>query len=179
MGVRKTELITGRGYPPLLNWSRKMKTKFLAIAIAISCLLGAVLASSITNSKLTNTYQYPAGPVFARMTIGLDEDVNDITITLPNIQGKLLGFVADQTGADTAWSLTIKDEHGVTLFTSAIMDSGADPNRFAFSSYDNEATANWFLGVPIFGTGSVTIADANDASMSDLDIHLYYEDWRR
>ena len=158
-----------------------MSKRQIVITTVVLCLLSifAVLivdAASSTSSSITRTYQSEARQVFGAWTIGLDEDMNDVTITLPKIQGELLRIVTDQTGADTAWSLTLKDEHGVTHFTSAVMGS-VDPNSYALSEADIEGNEHY--GVPVNGAGSLVIADANDGSATDLDIIIYYLDWRR
>jgi hypothetical protein len=117
---------------------------------------------------------------FGSVTWDAASDVNDVTATLSAIEGYLDGMVIDATlsgGDDTNFDVIIKDEHAVTLFSKTDLDSTNEPMRYALSEADLEG--NEFVGIPVDGTPSITIAGCNDANMTNIAITLYYRDHRR
>lgn len=158
-----------------------MKKLYIPIIIVASIILGLAImqiagASTETHSTLTRlsnaTYE-----TFGSVTLDFASDVNDATVTLGRLQGYLDGVVIDSTGTDTSFKVYIKDEYDITIFSKVDCNSVTEPYRYALKT--EAADANDYFGIPIDGTPKVQIADANDATLTNIAIKLYYRDWRK
>jgi hypothetical protein len=106
-------------------------------------------------------------------------DPNDQTLTLdPNLAGYLDRVVIDHTGTDAAWSLTVTDTDGVTLWSKDDCDANTASYILTFPTLEG----SYIAGIPFAGGVTMAIADANLAGedVNSIHIKLYLrETWRR
>jgi hypothetical protein len=105
--------------------------------------------------------------------------VTDQTIELDDLMaGYLERVVYSHNGNDASWSLTIADHEGVTLYSDATSNAGADPCSYVVTCSDLDG--NVFGGPPFADGLSVSIADADGGTGDAVSVRLYIrEAWRR
>jgi len=150
-----------------------MKKYLLIFVLLISAvLIGATITNTTPNLNL-GAAVYPT-PV--RQSIAFDNDVNDVTVALGTINGWIDEIVIDSTGTDTSYKVYILDENSIAVWSKVNCTSASEPYRLPVTVTDG---TNIFYGARVNGAVSIQIADCNDASMTDLDIYLYFRDYRK
>jgi len=145
-----------------------MKKLIVCLVLAVFIIAGLLMASTESIDVL-DTYR--------NITLNFDNDVNNATVTLSTIVGYIDGVVIDSAGTDTSFKVYVKDEHGIAIFSKTDCTSASEPYRYAISASDTGSTE--FMGVPVFGTPQIQIADANDATLTNIIVYLYCRDLRR
>lgn len=167
-----------------------MRHKFVLITTVVGMVLcvGLVImqmaqGATGTTSVVDDTSMARIQCEFRKYTIDFDEDVNDATVSLPSITGYLDGIVIDSNGTDTSFSVTLRDEHNCNMFVKADCNSVTEPHRYAVTIADSNgvhgAAVAAYAGAPVDGICDVVIADANDATLDDLQVYIYYREYRR
>lgn len=101
----------------------------------------------------------------------------DFTETLVPVYGIIYRIVIDTTGADTDFTITLKDENAKTIFTGSNLSSASEP--YGYAVYEDDTEGNPWAGVPVGGAMTLTMADGDDATMTAISVHIYYlEFWR-
>lgn len=100
------------------------------------------------------------------------DDVNDITQTVMAIYGYAERITIDQTGTDTVFEVTLKDENAITIFTKT--DCNSEDGDYTYAIYEDGTDGTGFKGVPVSGAMVLYIVDAN--GLSDLSVVVYYKE---
>ena len=153
---------------------RKILIVFTVFALAM--VAGLLMGSTETHSTITRL-GVPMYETFTAPQYNFANDVNNATITCSKWQGYIDGIVIDSTGTDTSFKLYVKDEHAATIFSKEDLTSASEPYRFAISASDTGSTE--FMGVPVNGAPQIQIADANDATLTNIVVTLYGRDYRK
>jgi len=150
-----------------------MKNK---IGIVILLLMAAVIVYGTATETHTHGTPYggPGENAFRKVVITeSDGDANDFSETTDPIYGYVERVSIVNTGVDGAFSITIADEAGITIFTSGTIDS--DPVvTFSYAVSMSDTGSTEFCGVPVGGALTVTMADGDDASMTAISVYIYY-----
>lgn len=155
-----------------------MRNYYSAICISIVLLIALLYGSATqTIDEANDRVSLPTNVIFGTVTFDFSGDVNDVTEDADNeIEGYLDDIVIDSNGTDTSYKIYVKDEHGVAVYSKTDCNSAVEPYHYAISSNDG---TNYFRGVAVSGIIQVQIADCNDSSMDDLDVTIYYRDYRK
>lgn len=163
------------------------KTAFVLMVIVFTCALGITILQIAQGTTHTNigVTRGSVGAVHSELRvhkIDFDNDVNNVTVSIPSIFGYVDGIVIDSNGTDTSFSVVLRDEHDCNIFFKADCNSVIEPHRHAITIIDSNgvhgATPAAYLGAPVSGICDVVLTDANDATMDDLQIYIYYRDYR-
>lgn len=106
-----------------------------------------------------------------------DGDVNDFSQIIDIAYGIIERITIDSNGTDTSYKVYLYDENNVAIFTKTDCSSASEPYNYAVSMSDTGSTE--FLGIPVIGSFTVVLADADDATMDDIDITVYYKEYIR
>lgn len=147
-----------------------MKKYAIILGLVITCILGA---QTITWNRSEPTYETPLS---YEKDFGSPVDVNNQTIALPNMNGWIDAIVVDSNNTDTSYKVEILDENQIAIFSRADLTSASEPNRLSVYTTYGSST---YPGARINGTPYLRITDCNDGSMDDLDITIYYRDFRK
>lgn len=101
------------------------------------------------------------------------DDCNDFTATTREVYGYVSSVVVSANGDDAAYSVTIKDEHGLPIFTKADFNAATDPNRYSISEVDSEDSALRSAFVSVAGALTVEVADANAVGTTTDEVNVY------
>ncbi len=153
---------------------KSIETSVLLFLLVVLVLVGYVSATSTVTKDMVFQQAYSSDET----TCVITTDLNDVTIPLGVIQGKVTGIVISTTATDdyndTDFTVTLLDEDTNVLFTKTDCNSLALPYRYAVSTADT--SANDFLGAPVSGVVSVQIADANGGDLNSLTVKVYYDE---
>jgi len=163
-----------------------MKHKFVLITTIVGlavCIGLMIMQMAQAGISIPDKWAiYPLQCEFRMYEFDLKEDVNNVTLDAPEIHGYLDGIVIDSNGTDTSFSVTLRDEHDCNIVVVSCT-SASEPHRYAITIIDSNsvhgAATAAFLGAPVKGICDIVVADANDASLDDLHVYLYYRDYRR
>lgn len=139
----------------------------------VICMLSVVLTMFLVFSIAathTQTKTSPGTMAFRVVDVNFANDVNNLTVTLGKMYGFIDAVVIDSAGTDTAYAVYVKDEHTIPIFSKTDCTSASEPYRYNLDEP---------RGVPISGQPQVQIADANNATMTNMVITLYMRDWQR
>ena len=102
----------------------------------------------------------------------------DFTEAINSIYGIVYRIVIDVTGTDGDYTITLRDENDITIFTKANLDS--DPEKdFSYAVYEDDTEGNPWAGVPVAGAMDVIMADGDDDALTAITIKIYYiEFWK-
>lgn len=157
--------------------------------VPAAVLAGAVLAmAAVTYSPAphSSAHREPMGsiryayPAEGFLVVDVETDgVTDQTIELDELMaGYIERIVYSHDGNDAAWSLTLADHEGVTLYSDAASNAASDPCSYVVTCED--AAGNVFGGPPFAGGLSISIADADGGTGTAVSVRLYVrEAWRR
>lgn len=108
---------------------------------------------------------------FQKISVDFTEAELDAGVTeaLDPVYGFVYRIVIDSNGTDTSWSLTLRDESDITIFTNTALTSASEPNSYAI--YEDDTEGNPWNGVPVGGIMDLVVA--NGAGLDDLDVHIY------
>ena len=152
-----------------------MKKIFLVIML----LATTAFAVTITHYNRSSTHAAVAYQLtYDKVTISDDDgDANDFSQHVDVSYAILERIVIDSNGTDTSYKIYVYDENSAAIFTKTDCTSASEPYTYALSSTDTATTT--FLGVPVVGSFSVTMADGDDATMDDIHVTVYYREFIR
>lgn len=105
-----------------------------------------------------------------------DNDVNDFDATLSLGNAILDRVVVDSNGTDTSFKLYIYETsttwNDVTLWSKTDFTTASEPTSYALTMADTDA--NDYCGIPTTGDLQVTLADGDDATMTGIEIFIFY-----
>lgn len=111
-----------------------------------------------------------------------DTDTNTVSLTTDDIYGTIKRITIDSNGTETDWSISIKDDIGITIFEKEDCNSVEIPYGYAIQQ--SAADGNLYCGIPIMGALTLTVSDVNfsaevqtlsvDGSATDGDFTLTY-----
>ena len=90
------------------------------------------------------------------------------------IFGSVERISVSATGTDTAFTVSLKDENLVTIFTATDFNSVSLPTSYAVSQADTAGTN--FLGVPVGGALICTGESIDDVNMTEVVVTVYYSE---
>lgn len=146
----------------------------------------AALAVPVLLLAATTTYNYDYSTPRPQMTDGMyavvmsdvDGDVNDWSSDTHDLYGYLVSIVVDSNGTDTEFGVEVADQYGNLLFDKDDFTSASEPYRYPIISTDT--ASNVHRGAAIGGPLTVTVADADDATLDELRVVLYVRNyWRQ
>lgn len=114
----------------------------------------------LASVAVAGTVSYPArpqggGPITRTAVWSFDRnDVNEVRLDSGPIYGHLQRIVIEAAGTDTAWGLSLTDDHGVTLFSKADLSSASVPYSYALI-YQGLDPNHWAIGIPSHGPMAV------------------------
>ena len=143
-----------------------MKKLFIMLAL---CLVA--IAYGLTETHTSRKWQGTdrASKMTFKKCVVSTTDVNDFTEALDNIYGIVNRIAIDQTGTEASYTVTLRDENDITIFTKTV--TGGD---VAYAVYEDDTEGNPWAGVSVGGIMDLLVADANGESMTQLDITIYY-----
>jgi len=152
------------------GWFLLAVLALVGVALAAITYVGPAPYSSRTD-WMTNRYTTPVEGLLAVDVV--TPDVNDSSTSLDaNLCGYLQRVVFAGDGNDGAWSLTLSDAAGATVFARTDCNMVNDPCSYVCDYGPG--------GIPFAGGLTVAVADANDGDGNDIAIRLYVrEAWRR
>lgn len=154
-----------------MNFFRRNRLFIMVCAVVLVPLIWLVAFGSTSTTK-DAVYRQEYGS--SATTTVITSDMNDTTVSIGIIQGRLTGITIKGTGTDTAFKVYVKDENSFKVFSKENCSTSSMPYRYALSTADT--ADNDFLGVPVSGTVSIQIADANNATLTDLTVKVYYDE---
>jgi len=143
---------------------------FCSLVIVVLAAYASTVNRDLSTIKSPSTY-FKEGATVQGVKVAFDNDVNDATVSVGDVIGKLREVVIDSNGTDTSYKVYLKDNVR-TLWSKTDCTSATDPYQLPITMTDG---TNVFCDVPMSDTLSVQIKDANDATLDDLDIYVYYE----
>jgi len=149
---------------------KKLIVLFMVLAIA------GIIYAAATETHSSKSISGQSSQV-SKVVVAADCDpcCDNFTETLDEIYGYVERVAVDITGDDVALAIYIKDEYGIALFSKTDVNAVAGDFTYAISASDTGSTE--FMGVPVAGTCSVQVADANTAGATEvtaLNIAVYY-----
>lgn len=140
-------------------------------------ILTLILILAMTFDLLASTVSYPDGSRLGgakskqgirNLVVSLDDkDVGNQTISTNAIYGIVNRVVIDSNGTDTDWSVTLKDENAIALFTKTDCNSAEVP--YGYAVYYDDTEGNPHYGIPICGVLQILTADVgSDAEVQTL-----------
>jgi len=141
------------------------------ILLTLILILGAVIYASTVTHPVSAPSAESYFSDIKSLKATFDADVNNVTIAVGKLYGSLERISIDSTGSDGSYKVYVNDSVGV-VWSKTDCNTANDPQSFPLTMTNG---TNVFKGIPITGAVSVQIADANDSSMTDLDIYLYYK----
>lgn len=146
-------------------------TLFLAFVYA----LYSYAATSSYQSGTSNIVVLDSDVMYAYIS-ETDKDVNDFSTTLSIGNAILDRIVVDSNGTDTSFKLYLYETsttwNNVTLWSKADFSTDSEPTSYALTMADTDA--NDYRGIPTTGELQVTLADGDDATMSGIEIFIFY-----
>jgi len=99
-----------------------------------------------------------------------------VTEAIDSIHGIVMRISIDVTGTDGDYTVTLRDENDITIFSAANLDS--DPTAdFSYAVYEDDTEGNPWAGVPVGGVMDLVVTDAAD--LTAMTVSIYYLDfWR-
>ena len=147
-----------------------------------------LLACTILWASSTTTFQTSTNGLYGKeaaikklivTVIPTANDAGSITSTATStdpVFGILQRITLANTGTDTAFTVTVKDENLITLFTKTDCNSSLLPLSYALTSTDT--AGNKYYGIPVAGFLTVETAGVDPNNLTSIPITLYYEDFR-
>jgi len=144
------------------------------IWVLVLCLLGVCWAVTEVHTQGTGAAQrtYPK-LMKASVTFTAVELDAEVIETLNSIHGVVLRIVIDVTGTDEDYTVLLRDESDITIFTKANLDSYPSAD-FSYAIYENDSEGNPWLGIPVSGTIDLVVTDAEELALSAMTVHIYY-----
>jgi len=115
-----------------------------------------------------NTVTYPVSSGRpGRITVVATQDLNDLSLTTWAVTGTLeriaiLAPPSDANHSETDFTVTLKDDLGLTLFTRTDCNSLVMPYNYALTSADK--AANLYPGIAVSGPLTLEIEDVNSSA---------------
>ena len=147
------------------------------ILIVLVMLASVVYATSETHTTGSGS-SAPGYNVLRKVVIGglSTSAITSATETTREICGFFHRIVIDQTGSDTSYNVRVQDENLFDIFNSTIT-ANVDTSAVIVGS-DTASTANFYAGVPVCGTLTISSRGCSSA-LTDLKVILYYlEYWK-
>ncbi|HBR19103.1 MAG TPA: hypothetical protein DD726_02670 [Phycisphaerales bacterium] len=117
------------------------------------------------------TVSYPDGSTanheskWGMVKFGLtDTDVGTVSLTTEPIYGTIERITIDSNGTETDWSVELKDNIGLTLFSKTDCNSVLEPYGYAITEKDSIDPNINHRGIPVFSPLTLTASDVNDAN---------------
>ena len=161
-----------------------MKQKIARITfIVIICLLGVIGALATTVYTNPSTAKSIDGRVAEVKCLSVVETIpHDGTTTTgqyvmtDEIHGFLYRVVLaetfDTTVGDTAFTMSVTDNHGIVLFTKTDCDCNAMPYSYAMTEAASDA--NLFYPVPVAGPLTFDVSAVGANTLTSVSWYLYY-----
>jgi hypothetical protein len=162
-----------------LNITKELKILGILVVICITAIF--VFASTTTFTKTGNSY-YGHQAAENKLVVTITPtaaDPNSATSTAVStdpVFGILQRITLGKTGTDTAFTVTVKDENLITVFTKTDCNSALLPLSYALISADT--AGNKYCGVPVAGLLTVATAAVDPNNLTSITVTLYYEDYR-
>lgn len=148
--------------------------RILLILLLVSVAVIVIAAPTETHTSRSPIAGQHAGErAFKKCTITAT-DVNNFTESLDVIYGVVMRVAINNTGADANFAVTLLDENDIEIFTKTGIDGDPDTTNYGYAVYEDDTEGNPWMGVPVAGSMSLVVADANDASMTSLSVSIYY-----
>ena len=153
-----------------------MRSIIILILLVSIIFVYAAATESHSNKKIT---AFPESSIVKKVVVAADCDpcCDNFTEDLNSIYGYLERVAIDVTGDDTAFAIYIKDEYGITLWSKADLNATSGDVTYAITMASTDS--NTFGHVPVAGTCSVEVADANTdgaTEVTELNIIIYYRE---
>lgn len=147
------------------------------LALALILILGVlVFAETALYQGGTSGHSTSTSDVMYAYIYETDGDVNDFSTELDIGNAILNRIVIDSNGTDTSYKVYLYDTstswNDITLWSKTDLSTAADPYSYALSMADTDA--NDYCGIPVNGQLTVTLADGDDATLSGIEIFIYY-----
>lgn len=151
--------------------------KFALFLIVCICIVGVIVFGATqteTHTLAPGSMAATVKPAYRKVVIAdsADGDANDFTETLVPIYGFLDRIVIDSAGTDTTYSVILKDDHAITLFTKADCSSATEPYSYILTEADVDG--NVFPGIPVGGACTLEVANIDDATATAITVTIYY-----
>ncbi len=158
---------------------KKLITLFVLLFVA--CLVYAASETHTTGTANVNSKHHQGTQtnysMFKKITVTqTGTPPADFTEALDSICGIILRISIDVTGTDGDYTITLRDENDITIFTKANLDS--DPTAdFSYAVYEDDTEGNPWAGVAVAGVLDLIMADGDDASLTAITVSIYYLDF--
>lgn len=149
--------------------------RVVSIGVLVVALATVLFGVTETHSNAVHSTQRASSTLKSvTVTSTGDPNTDEFTEVIDSIHGVVTRVVVDTNGTDTDFTVTLKDENAVTIFSGASLSSADDPNGWAVTedSIDGDACA----GVAITGTMSLAVTDCNDATLNSVSVIIFYID---
>jgi hypothetical protein len=161
---------------PFFKKGTNMKKLVFILGILIIALVGLIYAETAIYQGGTTGYSTNTSSVMYAYIYELDNDVNDFSSSF-NIGNAILDrIVIDANGTDTSFKLYLYDTsttyNDATLWSKTDLTTASVPYSYALTMADTDA--NDYRGIPVNGNLTVTLADGDDATMTGLEVYLFY-----
>lgn len=112
---------------------------------------------------------------FAATVVPTPNDINSISSSAASddvLFAELQRVTISAAGTDTDFTVTVKDDIGISLFSKADCNTVTLPLTYALTTTD--AAGNVHLGVPVAGPITVDTNDVDPNNLTSVTVTIYY-----
>jgi hypothetical protein len=165
-----------------------MRKKILyAIGLVAGCIALAcsIILASTTFTTDTNSY-YGREAIVHKLAVSIvpvhkddpndHNDVNSVGISDQPVYGDLHRITLAATGIDVNFTIDIKDDKGITLFSKTDCNTALLPLSYALTMADT--SGNKHLGIPVAGLLTFDTDYVDPVNLTGITVTLYYYNQR-
>jgi len=152
--------------------------------VIVAALLWAAFVSASTTFTTNRNSYYGVESAAEKLTVAVvpvhrsdvndHNDVNSTAASDEPVFGELRRITLSATGTDIDFTVIVKDELGITLFSKDDCNTVLLPLSYALS-FREDADTN-YPGIFVAGPLTVETNDVNAVDLAAINVTLYYED---
>lgn len=158
------------------------KTSLFPLIVGIGIILVASMLMASTDFTTTTNSYYGKEAIIHKLAVNVvplhrddpndHNDVNSMADSNEAVYGELRRITLSATGTDTAFTVIVKDDLGVTLFSKTDCNTVLLPLSYALDV--NNAIATRYPGILVAGPLTVETNDVNAMALTGINVTLYY-----